>query len=204
MNVLRQSANWGINLGYVGTSWYNSAFNGRTSRSSGIPAAKALTLPGVHLASFHSFLVKKMRWFNSHLELLHRKDHLHTWGRQAKSWKRKCSTTWQSDRVMNLPQGMSWLYFHPHTYSRYGKHEKAELRSKSLNALGNFEAVAAANTGGKTQRFTEMKGFGQPITAGSHYKFKFFWIHLFLPTWFRGNITRVSAGSIFFPLSSRE
>lgn len=47
---------------------------------------------------------------------------------------------------------MSWFYLQPYTYIRYRKHEKAELRGKSLNALGNLETAAAAIGAGRTKK----------------------------------------------------
>lgn len=126
----------------------------------------------MHIASFHSFLVKKVRWLNSHQELSHKTDHHHAQGRKAKLSGRK--EVFHSVMESQIAPGVNWLYLQPHTCIHYGKYRKAELRSKSLNSLGNLES-AAANTGaGKTQRFTEMKGFRQPVAIGSHYKFKLF------------------------------
>ena len=60
MDVLRQSTNRERNVASLGTSsHYRDLREG--SRYSVLLAAKALTLPGMHIVSAHSFLVKRVR-----------------------------------------------------------------------------------------------------------------------------------------------
>lgn len=55
MDVLKQSANRGINVGSIGTSSHYRDLR-EDSRSPVLLAAKALTVSGMHNASAHSFL----------------------------------------------------------------------------------------------------------------------------------------------------
>lgn len=150
----------------------------------------------MHTVSAHCLLVKTVRWFNSHQELLPRKT---VFTQKAGRLSGGEGSVPECDRVTHLPQWMSLINLQPHTHIHYGKHEKAEMRGKSLDALGNLETAAAATGAGRTQRFTEMKGFGHPVAIGLHYKCELLQNSPSPSPWFTGNTTRVYAGSIFFP-----
>lgn len=195
MDVLRQSANWGIDVRSIGTSWHYRSLNG-ASISSIILAAKALTLLGMHAASPHSLLVKKVRWFNSHQELPCRKDHLHT---QAGRLSGGEGSATQCDGVMQPSQ---WLSCSPYNHIPASLMENTGRQSGGTGASLRWEIWKQQQQleQAKLKTFTEMKDFRQPVTIRSlpinqsHFR-----IYQLLPTWFRGNTTRVYAGNIFFP-----
>lgn len=127
MDVLRQLANREVNVDSIGTSSHYSDLK-EDSRSSVLLAAKALTLPGIHIVSAHSLLAKTVRWFNSHQELLHRKNCLHTEGRQAKWWGGKCSRVWRNHTSAPLDELAlpPTTYLHPLQKTREGRVEREE------------------------------------------------------------------------------
>lgn len=144
MDILRQSANWGINVGFIGISWHYRDLNG-TSRSSVTLVSKTLTLTGMHIASFHSFLVKKVRRLNSHQEVSHKKDHHHAQGRKAKLSGREGSVP-QCDGVTNCPRNELALPPTTHLYPLW-KIQGGRVEKQEPQCAGKFRISSSKHRG---------------------------------------------------------
>lgn len=144
MDIWRQSANRGRNVGFIETSCHYRDLNG-TSRSSVTLVSKTLTLTGMHIASFHSFLVKKVRYLHSHQELSHRKDHHQAQGRKAKLSGREGSVP-QCDGVTNCPRNELALPPTTHLHPLW-KIQKGRVEKQEPQCTGKFRIISSKHRG---------------------------------------------------------